>query len=172
MWSGYGYRSCGPLVLEAQGRRGVHPLPQPDHRPTRNIILLFPDCLLRPPPSPCLLFCPLLFLPIGQDRDCLPLSSPSGMVASLPSFADFSYVSLTRMHLVLLVVILAALARPLYLARARCTTRLPPGPKSSWFGGVDLPREYQWLTYAKWKEIYGGVASSYSYRVTVYDDAV
>lgn len=93
------------------------------------------------------------------------------MVASLPSFADFSYVSLTRMHLVLLVVILAALTRPLYLARARCA-RLPPGPKSSWFGGVDLPREYQWLTYAKWKKIYGGVAPLYSYRVAVYDDAV
>lgn len=32
---------------------------------------------------------------------------------------------------------------------------LPPGPRTSWLGGVDLPKSYQWLTYASWKETYG-----------------
>ena len=65
---------------------------------------------------------------------------------------------LTRMSLVLLAVLLAVLARRVLLARAQ-RTRLPPGPKASWFGAVDLPKEYQWLTYAKWKQLYGGALS-------------
>ncbi|KDQ63647.1 hypothetical protein JAAARDRAFT_29676 [Jaapia argillacea MUCL 33604] len=32
---------------------------------------------------------------------------------------------------------------------------LPPGPKSSWFGQVELPKTYQWKTYAEWRKIYG-----------------
>jgi len=32
---------------------------------------------------------------------------------------------------------------------------LPPGPKSSWFGAVKLPRVYPWRTYAEWKHVYG-----------------
>ncbi|EKM61159.1 uncharacterized protein PHACADRAFT_134438 [Phanerochaete carnosa HHB-10118-sp] len=34
---------------------------------------------------------------------------------------------------------------------------LPPGPKTTWFDTARLPKEYQWLTYAGWKEIYGDV---------------
>ena len=32
---------------------------------------------------------------------------------------------------------------------------LPPGPQTSWFGGVQLPETHQWLTYARWKETFG-----------------
>jgi hypothetical protein len=32
---------------------------------------------------------------------------------------------------------------------------LPPGPPTGWFGNFSLPSSYQWLHYAKWKEIYG-----------------
>ncbi|KIP12415.1 hypothetical protein PHLGIDRAFT_498342 [Phlebiopsis gigantea 11061_1 CR5-6] len=60
------------------------------------------------------------------------------------------------MPFLLLAVLLAVLARRALLARAQ-HTRLPPGPKASWFGAVDLPKEYQWLTYAKWKQLYGDV---------------
>ncbi|KAK7463681.1 hypothetical protein VKT23_007024 [Stygiomarasmius scandens] len=35
------------------------------------------------------------------------------------------------------------------------TLPLPPGPKSSWFGAVKLPRVYPWRTYAEWKHVYG-----------------
>lgn len=33
--------------------------------------------------------------------------------------------------------------------------RLPPGPRLGWFASVKLPSAYQWLTYAKWRHIYG-----------------
>jgi hypothetical protein len=32
---------------------------------------------------------------------------------------------------------------------------LPPGPRTSWLGGVHLPQTYQWLTYARWKDTFG-----------------
>lgn len=80
------------------------------------------------------------------------------MPTSLPSSSDFFHASLTRMSLVLLVVLFVVLVRRICLARAQYA-RLPPGPKSSWFGRVDLPKEYQWLTYAKWKALYGRVVS-------------
>lgn len=32
---------------------------------------------------------------------------------------------------------------------------LPPGPPTGWFGNLNLPSSYQWLHYAKWKELYG-----------------
>ncbi|KAF9229392.1 cytochrome P450 [Gyrodon lividus] len=35
--------------------------------------------------------------------------------------------------------------------------RLPPGPRVGWFGGLQIPQTYQWLTYATWKEIYGDI---------------
>ncbi|EMD42231.1 hypothetical protein CERSUDRAFT_110763 [Gelatoporia subvermispora B] len=31
----------------------------------------------------------------------------------------------------------------------------PPGPKASWFGSVNLPKSYQWVTYAEWRKTYG-----------------
>ncbi|KAI0920500.1 hypothetical protein AcV5_010217 [Taiwanofungus camphoratus] len=34
---------------------------------------------------------------------------------------------------------------------------LPPGPRTSWFGSVDLPKKYPWKTYAEWRKIYGDV---------------
>lgn len=34
---------------------------------------------------------------------------------------------------------------------------LPPGPKTSMFGSVDLPKTYPWKTYAQWKKTYGDV---------------
>ncbi|KZT30484.1 cytochrome P450 [Neolentinus lepideus HHB14362 ss-1] len=33
--------------------------------------------------------------------------------------------------------------------------RVPPGPRTSCFGWVQLPTSYQWRTYAKWRESYG-----------------
>jgi len=37
---------------------------------------------------------------------------------------------------------------------------LPPGPTSSWFGNIQLPTSYQWLTYARWKDAFGFVQSN------------
>ncbi|KAF8140168.1 cytochrome P450 [Boletus edulis] len=37
----------------------------------------------------------------------------------------------------------------------RSTRPLPPGPRLGLFPSVKLPRAYQWLTYAKWRHIYG-----------------
>ncbi|KAI0348497.1 cytochrome P450 [Trametopsis cervina] len=49
-----------------------------------------------------------------------------------------------------------------YVFRARSySRRLPPGPKPSWFGTVDLPKQYQWKTYADWKEKYGDLIYIY-----------
>ena len=39
--------------------------------------------------------------------------------------------------------------------------RLPPGPKAGWFGSVKLPQTYQWLTYAKWRKVYGECVHDY-----------
>ncbi|KAG6381260.1 hypothetical protein JVT61DRAFT_5664 [Boletus reticuloceps] len=35
------------------------------------------------------------------------------------------------------------------------TRPLPPGPRLGLFPSVKLPHAYQWLTYAKWRHIYG-----------------
>lgn len=66
----------------------------------------------------------------------------SGSPSHLTAFLSFS---------VLLVLVRVVLTRRV--------TRipLPPGPKTSWFGQVDLPKAYQWRTYADWKHIYGKV---------------
>ncbi|KAG2118424.1 cytochrome P450, partial [Suillus clintonianus] len=39
--------------------------------------------------------------------------------------------------------------------------RLPPGPPTGWFGNFSLPSSYQWLHYAKWKEVYGDIIYVY-----------
>ncbi|KAI0036607.1 cytochrome P450 monooxygenase [Vararia minispora EC-137] len=36
-------------------------------------------------------------------------------------------------------------------------SRFPPGPKSSWWGGVEMPKLYPWLVFAEWQDIYGDV---------------
>lgn len=55
-------------------------------------------------------------------------------------------------------VVVAVLAVPLILVwrwpKAQ-TLHLPPGPKSSWTGGVDIPKLYPWRTYTQWKDEYG-----------------
>jgi len=38
---------------------------------------------------------------------------------------------------------------------------LPPGPPTGWFGNLNLPSSYQWLHYAKWKELYGDIIYIY-----------
>ncbi|KAG1761924.1 cytochrome P450 [Suillus occidentalis] len=38
---------------------------------------------------------------------------------------------------------------------------LPPGPPTGWFGNFSLPSSYQWLHYAKWKELYGDIIYVY-----------
>ncbi|OCH95809.1 cytochrome P450 [Obba rivulosa] len=46
----------------------------------------------------------------------------------------------------------------LFLRRSkRSRLPFPPGPKSSWRGSVQLPKAYQWFTYADWRKIYGDV---------------
>lgn len=35
------------------------------------------------------------------------------------------------------------------------TRPLPLGPRLGWFASEKLPKAYQWLTYAKWRYIYG-----------------
>lgn len=37
----------------------------------------------------------------------------------------------------------------------RRALQLPPGPEASWFGTVQAPQSYPWLTYAQWKAVYG-----------------
>lgn len=76
------------------------------------------------------------------------------MAFSLPGYNATVHVLQSRMYLLPLVLALAVLARILYVARTR-QARLPPGPRTSWLGSVNVPREYQWLTYAHWKKTYG-----------------
>ncbi|KIM81632.1 hypothetical protein PILCRDRAFT_787464 [Piloderma croceum F 1598] len=40
---------------------------------------------------------------------------------------------------------------------------LPPGPKTSWFGGIQLPTSHPWLTYARWKDTFGDIIYIYKY---------
>jgi hypothetical protein len=50
---------------------------------------------------------------------------------------------------------LLLLARRLSTSHKAKRLPLPPGPKTSWFGGIELPRTHQWLTYAQWKDTFG-----------------
>ncbi|TRM66193.1 cytochrome P450 [Schizophyllum amplum] len=34
---------------------------------------------------------------------------------------------------------------------------LPPGPRTSWTGNVDIPQDYPWITYHQWKDTYGDI---------------
>ena len=56
------------------------------------------------------------------------------------AFSYFAYIALTRR---------------LSSGRKAKGLPLPPGPKTSWFGGVQLPETHQWLTYARWKDTFG-----------------
>ncbi|GBE78227.1 Multifunctional cytochrome P450 monooxygenase af510 [Sparassis crispa] len=38
---------------------------------------------------------------------------------------------------------------------------LPPGPRTSWFGSVELPKTYPWITYAQWRKTYGDLVYIY-----------
>ncbi|KAJ8517792.1 hypothetical protein ONZ45_g5071 [Pleurotus djamor] len=48
-----------------------------------------------------------------------------------------------------------------WATRAGSSRKYPPGPATSWTGmglkGIDMPKQYPWLTYAKWKETYGDI---------------
>lgn len=44
---------------------------------------------------------------------------------------------------------------------------LPPGPKWSWIGGVDIPKLYPWHTYAQWKDEYGDVVYIYAFMNSI-----
>jgi hypothetical protein len=52
------------------------------------------------------------------------------------------------------------LARYLSTSHKAQRLPLPPGPKASWFGGIQLPKAYPWLTYAQWKDTFGSVRLS------------
>ncbi|KAI0068332.1 cytochrome P450 [Artomyces pyxidatus] len=54
-----------------------------------------------------------------------------------------------------LAVILLLLVRQ-YLVR-KVRSPLPPGPKTSWYGGAALPKAYPWRTYAEWQRLYGDI---------------
>ncbi|KIM78610.1 hypothetical protein PILCRDRAFT_98340 [Piloderma croceum F 1598] len=40
---------------------------------------------------------------------------------------------------------------------------LPPGPKTTWLGGSQLPQTYHWLTYARWKDTFGDIIYIYAF---------
>lgn len=46
-------------------------------------------------------------------------------------------------------------------------TKLPPGPRTGWFGSANVPKTYQWLTYAKWRELYGELDYGYYYSAVI-----
>ncbi|KAJ7706095.1 cytochrome P450 [Mycena rosella] len=68
-------------------------------------------------------------------------SAPSIIMRELESFA-------------LLSVLCCAIAY-FWSGSFKSSLPLPPGPKASWSGRVDLPRIRPWLTYAEWKDVYG-----------------
>ncbi|KZT05964.1 cytochrome P450 [Laetiporus sulphureus 93-53] len=49
----------------------------------------------------------------------------------------------------------------LYLRSTARRLPLPPGPKTSWFGSVELPKTYPWKTYAEWRQNYGNLIYIY-----------
>jgi hypothetical protein len=55
---------------------------------------------------------------------------------------------------------LILLAHHLSTSRKAKGLPLPPGPKTSWFGGIQPPKSHQWLTYARWKGTFGSVQST------------
>jgi hypothetical protein len=62
------------------------------------------------------------------------------------------------------------LARHLSNGRKAKELPLPPGPKTSWFGGVQLPETHQWLTYARWKDTFGLSTLLWSFDVHLLGD--
>lgn len=48
---------------------------------------------------------------------------------------------------------------------------LPPGPSTSWFNAVKLPKSYQWRVYAQWRDTYGDIQSKSSNDTTCPDHA-
>jgi len=40
---------------------------------------------------------------------------------------------------------------------------LPPGPRTSWYGGIELPKVHPWLTYAQWKGTFGDIIYIYKF---------
>ncbi|THH20203.1 hypothetical protein EW146_g1119 [Bondarzewia mesenterica] len=60
--------------------------------------------------------------------------------------------------LVLTLIGFVSIFLALRLCRKRPQFPLPPGPKTSWFGGVaSLPKSSPWRTYAEWREVYGDI---------------
>jgi cytochrome P450 len=59
--------------------------------------------------------------------------------------------------------VITLLARYLLTSHKARRLPLPPGPKTSWLGGVQLPRTHQWLTYAKWKDTFGDIIYIYTF---------
>jgi len=47
------------------------------------------------------------------------------------------------------------LAQRLLTSHKASRLPLPPGPKTAWLGGAQLPQAYHWLTYAQWKDTFG-----------------
>lgn len=66
-----------------------------------------------------------------------------------------------RASLLLLLGLLGVIIARRYYKLRSARPPLPPGPKTSWFGRVDLPAAYQWLTYAHWKKTYGDIIYIY-----------
>jgi len=70
------------------------------------------------------------------------------------SMPAFSYAGL---FLVFCCVIYGIFLRRTYARRLP----LPPGPRTSRFGSVELPKTYPWKTYAAWRKVYGDVIYVY-----------
>jgi hypothetical protein len=71
------------------------------------------------------------------------------------------YTTITMDALTLLVIFaflscaIILLAQRLMSIQKAIRLPLPPGPKTTWLGGSQLPQTYHWLTYARWKDTFG-----------------
>ena len=65
--------------------------------------------------------------------------------------------------LLLALVAASAFVGLAYVRHRQRNARLPPGPKRGWLRSYDIPTKYQWLTYAKWKELYGAFPANARY---------
>ncbi|KAG1867957.1 cytochrome P450 [Suillus subalutaceus] len=79
------------------------------------------------------------------------MTKPPSVSVSLTDLSTF-FLALFALAWFLPHTLLASVARK---------RPLPPGPPTGWFGNFSLPSSYQWLHYAKWKEIYGDIIYVY-----------
>ncbi|KAJ3559769.1 hypothetical protein NM688_g146 [Phlebia brevispora] len=106
-------------------------------------------------------FSPRVTFFLRPDLPLVPWPSSPLVVVSAPNMTPFdNLATLSNMFLAVLAFVLAVLAAK-YVYALRRRARLPPGPKTSWFGSNQLPKSHQWLTYAQWRRTYGDIVYIY-----------